>query len=118
MSPIDPAEFMLDPGTTAPVRPRRSGRSAGLFLKGPVPLTWIVRAHAAGGAALPVGLRLRMESDMKGNVPVAMSHKKLATELNISPVTARRAVKSLIEAGLIECMARNGARNVYKIRDQ
>jgi hypothetical protein len=71
------------------------------FLRGPIPLAWLARAHEAGGSALAVGLALwfvRGVSGMKGPVKVgsAVRHR-----LRLSRDQTRRGLPALEAAGLV-----------------
>ncbi len=50
-----PAEL---PAPPSPGRMKRRRVVAEPFLRGPIPLAWLARAHKAGGSALAVGLAL------------------------------------------------------------
>jgi hypothetical protein len=59
------------PGRLARKRPRP--RSTEPFLRGPIPMAWLARAHAAGGSALAVGLALWfVRAVSRGPGPVKM----------------------------------------------
>jgi len=51
-----PDELPPPPASGQPKKKRPHGTEP--FLRGPIPLAWLARAHAAGGSALAVGLAL------------------------------------------------------------
>jgi len=70
--------FELPPVPT-PGRQKKRHVAAQPFLRGPIPLAWLARAHKAGGSALAVGLALwfvRGVSGKRGPVKVDSSVRR------------------------------------------
>lgn len=76
-------------------------RRGELFLKGPIPLTWIQSAASLPGRALAVGLEIWFWAGLKksGDVRIALSRLRVAPGMPRS--TAARALKELERAGLV-----------------
>ena len=108
-------QFVCPSGESPPRQGRRASRPEGLFLRGPVPLEWIVRASGAGGTCLAVGMIIRAYCGMNDERSCRLSHRKIADLLHCSSSSVRKAVAKLIEGGLIECEHRDGVRNEYQI---
>jgi hypothetical protein len=71
------------------------------FLRGPIPLAWLARAHRAGGSALAVGLSLwfvRGVSGKRGPVKVDSSTRR---RLELSRDQTNYGLPALEAAGLI-----------------
>ncbi len=84
-----------------PKKPKSGRPKREPFLKGPIPLAWLARAHEAGGAALAVGLVLwfvRGVSGKAGPVRIGASVRK---RLGVSPDQGRRGLQLLEGAGLV-----------------
>lgn len=71
-----------------------------VFLKGPIPWAWLLRAGQLPGRALHVALVLWREAGCKNSrtVPFRLS---LALQFGIHADTARRGLHALAKAGLI-----------------
>ena len=78
--------------------PRHRGREA--FLKGPIPWAWLVEAAGLPGRALQVALLLWKEAGCRKSrmVSFCLSH---GAELGLKPDPARRALRRLQMAGLV-----------------
>lgn len=70
------------------------------FLKGPIPLLWLICAMALPGKALHVGLVLWFFHGLKGSHAVTLSPSQLA-RFGIQRETARRGLRSLEDAKLV-----------------
>lgn len=86
----------------APAPGRRKKRSVAVepFLRGPIPLAWLARAHEAGGSALAVGLALwfiRGVSGKRGPVKVDSSTRR---RLGLSRDQTGYGLRALEAAGL------------------
>jgi hypothetical protein len=89
------------PPNPAPGRPKKN-RPPGTepFLRGPIPLAWLARAHAAGGSALAVGLGLwfvRGVSGKRGPVKVDSSVRR---RFELSSDQTGYGLRALEAAGL------------------
>ena len=77
------------------------------FVKGPVPMWWLEKAHALGGAALFLGLIL-FHKDGLPRFASGAGHKlsnAYCEACGISVQAKRRAIKALSEAGLINIVS-------------
>jgi hypothetical protein len=80
------------------------------FLRGPVPLAWLARAHAAGGSALAVGLSLwfvRGVSGKRGPVKVDSSVRR---RFNLSRDQTGYGLRALEAAGLTDYVKKGRGR--------
>ncbi len=80
----------------------------GRFLKGPVPLDWLLCASKLKGRSLSVGLYLWYLSGLKKNNCVKLSNVYVKRDLDISHDTKSRALKELKKAGLITLTQKPG----------
>ncbi len=72
------------------------------FLKGPVPLSWLALANAAGGSALPVGLCLWYLKGMNGATgELGVTRKRAKDTFGIGERALSRGLVRLESAGLI-----------------
>jgi hypothetical protein len=100
---IDLERFRLPANLTArPQSKRKPPRHCRKdFLRGPIPWTWLAQAMHLPDKALAVPLILWREPGITNLLTVALSQKRLR-ECGILPDAARRAVRNLETAGLIE----------------
>jgi hypothetical protein len=85
------------PSTKAP--PPRHGPGE-MFLKGPIPWSWMTAALSLSGKALHVGLVLWFLAGMKKSAEVSLSLKSLE-RYGLSRWAAARGLQSLEDQGLI-----------------
>jgi len=100
-STLNLQDFTSDTPLVVPPSPLPPRHQPGeVFLKGPIPWAWLVRAGQLPGRALHVALVLWREAGCKNSrtVPFRLS---LAVQFGIHPDTARRGLHALIKAGLI-----------------
>jgi len=71
------------------------------FLKGPVPLSWLVKAAGLGKSALMVGLVLWYMDGMRGQRSFRLSRGDIARLFKISRWTVLRGIKRLEQHNLI-----------------
>jgi hypothetical protein len=84
------------------IAPKRKGKKpTNLFLKGPIPWEWIIRASALPGKALIVGLCLWRMKGATGKDTIRLSNRELAP-FGIDRAAKSRAIAALEEAALIE----------------
>jgi hypothetical protein len=123
VDPYDPATYRngLGPGGTAcrggegPKAPRR--RRGELYF-GPVPMRWLERACARGGAAWLAASALWFESvTAKGAATVTLPAKTRRRFGLDSPSTLQRALQALQVAGLVHVEGRPGALSRITILD-
>ena len=79
---------------------RARSRSTHLFLKGPIPLTWLQRAAALGSPALRVALGLWFQAGLKRSRELRASNRKLGV-LGLSDRRVQRGLALLEAGGLI-----------------
>jgi hypothetical protein len=114
-------QFCLTDEEVARVRARRERgpprhRQGELFLNGPVPWAWLVRAGQLPGSALHVGLVLWLEAGMKGQRTVRLSLSRLAC-MGVGVQAARRGIRALKAAGLVAITHRPGQSLEVTIRE-
>lgn len=89
------------PPVPAPGRPKKRHVAVQPYLRGPIPLAWLARAHKAGGSALAVGLALwfvRGVSGKRGPVKVDSSVRR---RFGLSRDQTRGGLRALEAAGLV-----------------
>jgi hypothetical protein len=89
--------------STSPSRRPPRPRHGEWFLRGPIPWSWIETATRLPGKALAVGLLVWREAQARHRTTVRITFAK-AAKLGMHPDTARRALRSLEQAGLV-CIA-------------
>ena len=72
----------------------------GRFLKGPIPMNWLNKAMQLKGKGIHVALLLWQEAGYRKSRTVSFSMQRVE-RLGFSRWTARRALNSLQEAGLV-----------------
>lgn len=82
-------------------RSKKPKRAAEPFLRGPIPLAWLARAHEAGGSALAVGLSLWFVRGVSGKAGPVKVGRALRGRLEISRDQTRRGLFALEAAGLV-----------------
>lgn len=105
MPPLpDPDRLRLPSSATAPIRlstrpPRH--RPQERFVKGPIPWAWLDRAGQLPGKALGVGLVLWQKAGVTRKRTVRVCQAR-TTEMGLNEASARRGIRHLEQAGLIE----------------
>ena len=100
--PTSSALHRMTPRTTPPWR-----RSTSLFLKGPIPWTWLCTAARLPGRTLHVALWIRLWRGIRKKNGIAISISKLEV-MGVSRYAAYRGLKQLEHAGLIQVDRRRG----------
>lgn len=116
--PIDirrfpPLSYPLPAGTMTRQALPRHARGE-LFLKGPIPMTWLQRAMGLPGRALHVGLAIWFQAGMKRRPDVKLSLSGLQA-VGVQRSTASRALKSLEGAGLVSVVRAPGKKPVVTL---
>jgi hypothetical protein len=70
------------------------------FLRGPVPLAWLARAHAAGGSALAVGLALWFVRGVSGKAGPVKVDSSTRRRFGLSRDQTGYGLRALEAAGL------------------
>jgi len=90
-------------------RSRRDRQENRPFIRGPVWVDWIARAHEAGGSAVTVGLALWFKQGFFGQTPsVGMKSievnvaSALRKKFRLTPDQTRRGLKALEAVGLVK----------------
>jgi hypothetical protein len=86
---------------------KKNFRPEDLFLKGPIPWKWLVRAHDLPGKALIVGLCLWRLKGATGTNTIPLGNKELEP-FGIDRAAKSRAIAELKRAGLIEVERKPG----------
>jgi hypothetical protein len=73
----------------------------GEFLRGPVPMAWLLSASRLPGKALAVGVWLWFRAGIEKSTTIDFSATKLAKESGIPRMSLHRGLKALESAGLI-----------------
>ena len=88
---------------------KSTGKQAGHFIKGPLPVIWIERAGELSKSALLLGLGLFFIQGLNRGGKFKLSPSRLA-ELGIDRYAKRRGLKQLESAGLIRVESRGSGR--------
>ena len=91
----------IAPSKKEPYTPRVKVRQTGLFIQGPIPLSWVHRAYQAGGSgAVMLGLHLwHLKGLNKGAKSFGLNVRGINSPQSLA--SRRRCVKILEEAELI-----------------
>ncbi len=120
-SPPDLAELRLSPERKLPKRRARAtpaipGRTK-RFLKGPVPLGWLLAAGQLPGKALHIGVALWHQVGLCGGSRTVKLRWKLMGEFGVTRHSGYRALKALEAAGLISVVRHPGRSPVVTVCD-
>jgi hypothetical protein len=85
-----------------------------LFLKGPIPLPWLMTTACLPGKTLEVGIALWFLSGVKKNYEVVLSNK-LLSEFGVNRYAKHRALRAMEEASLISVFQKHGRSPVITI---
>ncbi len=94
------------------VKPSIQGR----FLKGPVPLAWLIKASCLPGKTLEVAIVLWFLSGVKKTTTIALPNK-IMDEFGIDRHAKRRALLAMEQARLIAVSQKTGRSPVVTILD-
>jgi hypothetical protein len=101
---LDPDSLRLTGAlpVVVPAGPRRRS-PAQHYLGGKPPMTWLLRAHKAGKAALATGAALWFKRGLQGgkNAPIRVD-SSLRRSMGLTHDQARRGVHALEAAGLVQ----------------
>jgi hypothetical protein len=115
---LDPERLRFPSGTalnssqSAPLQ--KETTKSKLFLKGPIPLDWLVVAARQSGRALHVGMVLWFLKGVKRSRTVELTRSKLAW-FGISRHAGYRGLAKLEEAGLVSVKRHRGRSPVVTI---
>ena len=115
MTSLDIRDFLFEPkqGRDRPDETSRTGehrrshtatrrRKHGRFLKGPVPMSWLLTAARLPGRALHVGVLLWHWCGWKRKNEFSFSGQRCADELGVDRSTVHRALRALERANLVK----------------
>ncbi|NRP52386.1 hypothetical protein XMV242_000845 [Marinobacterium sp. xm-v-242] len=105
---IDPKQIALPDGLRPESAPTKEKvvdkasrkRITGRFLRGPIPLEWLMKASQLSGQALHVAIAIWFLTGVKNTNSVQLSNK-LLSEFGVNRYSKRRALRQLISADLI-----------------
>lgn len=86
------------------------------FLKGPIPLSWLLKAATLPGKAFIVGVAIWYLAGFKRNGPVKVTGKVLR-QFGVSRWTSYRNLDALSQAGLIEVCSNPGRCPIVTLLD-
>ena len=100
-------EVKVELVSTRSVKAARHAQRSTLFVRGPIPMSWLTRAARLPGKALHVGLLLwfRVGCEKSVTVRLTRSHCNL---FGLTRHVVYRALKRLEEAGLVEVSRHRG----------
>jgi hypothetical protein len=87
------------------------------FIRGPIPIGWLVDVSKLGATVLEISLSLWYLQSKKGG-PFKASLNELADIFGRSEQTARRAISSLQRGGYISVLKRVGEKSQFSIRTE
>ena len=99
---------------TATPQKRQARQKGGKFLKGPIPLAWLVAAGALPGKSLMVGVGLWFLSGLTGSREIKPTGR-LWQSLSISRQAAYRSLAALEKRGLIGVKRKAGCAPVVTL---
>lgn len=105
---IDPKQIALPDGLRPEPAPTKEKvvdkasrkRITGRFLRGPIPLEWLMKASQLSGQALHVAIAIWFLTGVKNTNSVKLSNK-LLSEFGVNRYSKRRALRQLTSADLI-----------------
>lgn len=103
-----------------PSRQRRAAmakRRSGEFIRGPIPLDWIVAAAGLGGSSLKLGLALWFRRGIEGSDSIQL-RPATTKRFGIGRKAAYRALAALEGAGLIVVERRVGRTSRIRLIDR
>ena len=89
----------------------------GLFLKGPIPLAWLMSSACLPGKTLEVGTALWFLSGLNKDLTVRLSNK-LLREFGVDRYAKHRALRVMAESNLISVSQRPGRSPVVTILEK
>jgi hypothetical protein len=109
----DIAKFRL-PKSYQPKTATHRNAPIGRFIKGPIPLEWVLMVAKLPCRSVNIGLALWYLAGLNKSRQVSLTHKTLQ-EFNVSPKTAGRLLKRMQSAGLVEVVQKPGCSPVVTI---
>jgi hypothetical protein len=117
---FDKKQFELSNYETKFQKTKKSGRSqnrqTGKFIRGPIPLPWIISAINLPPCAIKIGLVLWYLTGLRKSSTVTLSTKMLK-EFKIDRSTKYRGLKQLELAGLVEVNRRLKKNPIVTIKE-
>ena len=108
-------KFKLQSDSLLQIKPKRSlRRRKGLFLRGPIPISWLAIAGNLPGKSLHVGISLWLAYGVEKQSRFRFTPKWYGW-FDVSPATLRRSLRRLQEAGLIRLEYRPGCSPIVTI---
>ena len=86
------------------------------YLRGPIPMNWIISAGELAGSSLLIGMVLWHFRSLRKSTELKIGIGDLSKFCNIHPDTVRRAINSLEDAGLISVERKIGCKNMITLR--
>ena len=86
-----------------------------LFLKGPIPVSWLARAAKCGLPALVIGLELWLLSGLRKSKVVDLNLSRLRLAVVRARQSNQRGLRNLEEAGLVRVTRHPGRRSRVEI---
>jgi hypothetical protein len=105
-------KHLRETSSRRPPRPRQGEK----FLKGPIPLHWLMVAANQPGKALPVAIALWYLSGLKRSCTVALSISSL-TDFGVGRLAGYRGLAALEKAGLVSVVRHPGRKPIVTLLD-
>ncbi len=113
MSLYDLEELEAEPADL--LQPPQPRRTRSLFVKGPLPVSWLRQARGCGPAALPVGLMVWFLAGLSGRRGGLKMRPRLYEAFGLSRHAVYRGLTALERGGLLRVERRRGAAAVVAI---
>ena len=116
MNEIDPKEFEIEDsfrGIKGKIKGKR--RLDVNFIKGPIPLPWLVKAGSLGGKTVLVGLCLWFKDGLNHQKPFRIGEKDISKWVKVREGTALRGMQRLEKAGLVFVLREPGCKLVVTV---
>ena len=114
------SEFEIDhqtlQGEDKSLGSKKSWEDDGLFLKGPIPLTWLIQAGLLPGKSLHIGIALWFLSGLQKSKQVSLTRSVLEM-FGVRRHSAYRALKLLESSSLVEVKRQAGRSPVVTIKN-
>jgi len=118
MRPLDPERLRIKSAISPKSeqkRPKRSVQKTKRFLRGPIPLDWLIQAGRQSGKALHVGIALWFLSGLKGSRRKIALSQSILKLLGVSRHSGYRGLTKLEKAGLISVVRHPGRNPIVTI---
>lgn len=119
MNGIDPRDFAITDSFVSPKgKVKRKRHLDTYFIKGPIPLPWLIKAANLGGKASLVGLCLWFKKGLTNQKSFRIGGGDISKLVKVNRRTALRVIRKLETAGLILVLRQVGSKLVVTINHE